>query len=54
MFQEIKDTNDFLNKAYGKDLTNEQASEGKARLVKLFSLLIEIDRKNKAKNVSGK
>ena len=42
----------FLEKAYGKQLTDEEVLEYKDRLVKFFALLVEIDQKNKQKNDS--
>lgn len=43
-------TRAFLEQAYGKKLTDKEVVEYKDRLVKFFSLLIEIDQKNKRKN----
>ena len=39
----------FFEQAYGKQLADEEVSEYKDRLVRFFSLLIEIDQTNKRK-----
>jgi len=39
----------YFEQAYGKKLTDEEVLEYKDRLVKFFSLLIEIDQRNKRK-----
>ena len=40
----------FLEQAYREQLTDEEVLEYKDRLVKFFSLLIEIDQRNKRKS----
>lgn len=42
---------EYLEKAYGKQLADEEVVEYKDRLVKFFSLIIEIDQKRKSKEV---
>jgi len=42
-------TKDFFERAYGNKLADELVMEYKDRLVKFFSLLIEIDQRNKRK-----
>ena len=39
-----------FEKAYGKKLADEEVLEYKNRLVKFFSLLVEIDQRNKRRN----
>lgn len=39
----------YFEKQYGKQLTDTEVVEYKDRLVKFFSLLIEIDQRNKRK-----
>lgn len=39
----------FLEQMYGKELTDAELKEYKDRLVKLFSLLVEIDQRTKKK-----
>jgi hypothetical protein len=43
----VEETKKFLEKKYGKQLTEAEAIEQKNKLVQLFSLLIEIDKKTK-------
>ena len=43
-------TKDYLEKNYGKKLAESEALDYKNRLVKFFSLLIEIDQRNKKKS----
>jgi len=43
-------TRAYFEKAYGKKLADEEVLEYKDRLVKFFSLLIEIDQRNKRKS----
>ena len=40
-----------FEQVYGKTLTDEEVVEYKGRLVKFFTLLVEIDQKNKRKEV---
>ncbi len=40
----------FFEKAYDKKLTDAEIAEYKDRLVKFYSLLIEIDQRNKRKS----
>lgn len=42
-----KNIKSFFEQAYGKDLSDAEVAEHKDRLVKFFSLLIEIDQRNK-------
>jgi len=52
MTNEVKvksQTTAFLEKTYGKQITDQEAIEYKERLVKFFALLMEIDQKNKRK-----
>ena len=44
----------YFEQAYGKKLTDEEVLEYKDRLVKFFSLLIEIDQRNKRKSNENK
>jgi hypothetical protein len=39
----------FLEQMYGKELTDAEVKEYKDRLVKFFSLLVEIDQRTKRK-----
>lgn len=39
----------FLEQMYGKELKDKEVKEYKDRLVKFFSLLVEIDMRNKKK-----
>ena len=39
----------FLEQAYGKELSDTEVEEYKDRLIKFFSLLVEIDLRNKKK-----
>jgi len=39
----------FLEQAYGKELSDAEVKEYKDRLVKFFSLFVEIDMRNKKK-----
>lgn len=51
MKQEIKNKKlkDFLEQMYGKKLSDDEVKKYKDRLVKFFSLLIEIDQRSKRK-----
>ena len=39
----------FLEEMYGKELADSEIQEHKEKLVKLFSLFVEIDQRNKKK-----
>jgi len=57
MTNEVKvksQTTAFLEKTYGKQITDPEAIEYKERLVKFFALLMEIDQRNKKKNNENK
>ena len=45
--QKIKD---YFEQAYDKQLTNEEVAEYKNHLVNFFSLLIDVDQRNKRKS----
>jgi len=46
----VQTIRNFFEQAYGKKLSDAEALEYKDRLVKFFSLLIEIDQRNKRKS----
>lgn len=46
-------TRQFLEEAYGRKLSDQEVVEYKERLVKFFALLMEIDQKNKRKEVKN-
>jgi len=47
--QKTNNIRSFLEKEYGRNLTEKEFLEYKNRLVKFFSLLMEVDRKNEGK-----